>query len=139
MPSHTQRRPPALARLALVTALFAALPVAHADTDQALIDKLARQHYQQGPAVEAINDYELDGWNYIDPTHIVIHTGPSRHYLISLMSRCHDLSSAENIAFTTTTSKLTRYDKLIVRSPGGIRQDCPIQQINTLTKLPREN
>lgn len=111
-----------------------ALLATAADKDQSLAAKLAKHKYQQGEAVEYINDYELDGWNYIDSTHIVIHTGPSRDYLISLMNSCSDLSSAENIAFTTTTRKLTRFDKLMVRGAGGIVQHCPITQINALTK-----
>ena len=96
--------------------------------------KLARQNYQQGESVDYIYNYELDGWNYVDPNHIVIHTGPSQHYLISLMNSCHDLSTAENIAFTTTTNRLTKFDKLIVRGAGNIKQDCQITQIQTLTK-----
>ncbi len=104
------------------------------DNDKTLQEKLAKQKYQQGEAVEYINNYELDGWNYIDRTHIVIHTGPSRDYLVTVMMPCNDLPSAENIAFTTTTGKLTRFDKLMVRGAGGIVQHCPITQINALTK-----
>ncbi|MET0379836.1 MAG: DUF6491 family protein [Spongiibacteraceae bacterium] len=99
-----------------------------------LTEKLEKYKYQQGEPVDYINNYELDGWNYIDRTHIVIHTGPSRDYLVTVMTPCNDLSTAENIAFTTTTSKLTKFDKLMVRGAGGIVQHCPITQINTLKK-----
>lgn len=99
-----------------------------------LTEKLEKYKYEQGAPVESINNYELDGWNYIDRTHIVIHTGPSRDYLVTVMTPCNDLPSAENIAFTTTTGKLTRFDKLMVRGAGGFVQHCPITQINALTK-----
>lgn len=135
----SHRRATSLARLALMSALFGLLPAALADTDSQLAEKLARQHYQQGDVVDTVNDYELDGWNYIDPTHIVIHTGPSRHYLITLVNRCHDLSGAENIAFTTTARQLTKFDKLTVRGAGGIRQDCHIRQINALIRTPKSD
>lgn len=118
---------------ALCTALFAG--GVQADDATALTEKLEKHHYTLGNATDAINDYELDGWNYIDKTHIVIHSGPSRDYLISLMHSCEDLSAAENIAFTTTTRKLTRFDKLMVRSAGGMVQNCPLTRINVLTKI----
>lgn len=105
-----------------------------ADNGKSLAEKLIKQKYEQGEPVEYINNYELNGWNYVDSSHIVIHTSPSRDYLISLMNSCHDLSSAENIAFTTTTNKLTRFDQLIVRGSGGFVQRCPITQINALNK-----
>jgi hypothetical protein len=124
-----------LSRLAALAALtgFTTCALA-ADNGKTLSEKLEKQKYQQGEAIEYINDYELDGWNYIDNTHIVIHTGPSQDYLISVMGNCRDLSTAENIAFTTTTNKLTKFDKLMVRGAGGIVQHCPITQINALTK-----
>jgi hypothetical protein len=131
--SNTANTP--LLRVLAATAIAGFITCASAgDKGKTLTEKLEKYKYQQGAPVESINDYELDGWNYIDSTHIVIHTGPSRHYLISLMSSCHDLSTAENIAFTTTTNELTKFDKLMVRGAGDIVQHCPITQINALTK-----
>jgi hypothetical protein len=105
-----------------------------ANTDKNLSEKLAKQHLVQGEVVDSISNYVLDGWNYVDNNHIVIHTGPSKHYLVTLMISCHDLSSVENIAFTTTVDRLTKFDRLMVRGPGNIVQHCPIKQINALTK-----
>lgn len=120
----------------LFTILFCTITTAAtaADNSKSLAEKLEKHKYEQGAAVDSINNYELDGWNYIDRTHIVIHTGPSRDYLVTVMTPCNDLSTAENIAFTTTSSKLTKFDKLMVRGAGGIVQHCPITQINALSK-----
>ena len=105
-----------------------------ANAEKNLSEKLAKQHLVRGDVVDSINNYALDGWNYVDDNHIVINTGPSKQYLITLMTSCHDLSAAENIAFTTTVNRLTKFDKLMVRGTGGMVQHCPITQINTLTK-----
>jgi len=105
-----------------------------AKTEKTLAEKLAKQHLVQGEVIDSINDYSLDGWNYVDDSHIVINTGPSKRYLITLMSSCHDLSSVDNIAFTTTVNRLTKFDKLMVRGISGMVQHCPITQINVLTK-----
>ena len=126
--------------LALAVGIYSA--TTHADTtnsraaknEKNLADKLAKQHLVQGEVVDSINNYTLDGWNYVDDNHIVINTGPSKRYLITLMSSCHDLSSVDNIAFTTTVNRLTKFDKLMVRGISGMVQHCPITQINELTK-----
>lgn len=125
---------------AVATALLLTPGLLHAaDAAQALTDKLARQNLQMGEVVEYVQNYRLDGWSSVDSKHLVIHTGPSSQYLITLQRSCPDLSTAENIAFTSTVRKLTKFDKLIVRGAGGIKQDCPIAQINALTKVPKQN
>lgn len=134
--AHTRARRVSLRALALI--ILGAAAAHAADNDKTLEEKLAKQKYEKGAPVEYINDYELDGWNYIDRNHIVIHTGPSRDYLITVMTPCSDLASAENIAFTTTTHKLTKFDRLMVRGAGGIQQDCPIRAINELKKKPAD-
>ena len=128
----------ALSRIVLQSVLALLLTPAQvhaADKPGDLAAKLARQKLEQGEVVKSIANYKLDGWSYIDSRHLVIHTGPSTHYLISLLRSCPDLSSTENIAFTSTVNQLTKFDKLIVRSAGGIRQQCPIEQIYTLKKI----
>lgn len=106
----------------------------YAETDKNFNTKLSELGYEQGAPVDRVEHYRVNGWNYIDDRHIVIYAGPSNRFLITTFSNCSDLSSAENIGFTTTTSAVTKFDKLIVRGAGGIVQNCPITQINALTK-----
>lgn len=127
----------------LVPALLAALlgvSLAHAAGDNdnnALQQKLTRFGYEPGAVVDKVEDYRVDGWNYLDDTHIMIYAGPSRRYLISLMTTCYDLSRAENIGFSTTAHQLTKFDKLVVRGTANMKQDCPITEIREL--IPTKN
>lgn len=102
---------------------------------QALEQKLTKFGYEPGAAVDDIQGYKLDGWNYLDRRHVMIHTGPSERYLVTLMVPCQDLSTAENIGFSTTATKLSKFDKLVVRGSGGMKQDCPISELRKLTKI----
>lgn len=106
----------------------------YAEADKTFNEKLSKLGYEQGEKVDRVEHYRVNGWNYIDDRHIVIYAGPGDRFLITTLIDCRDLSSTENIGFTTTTSSLTKFDKLIVRGAGGIVQNCPITQINALTK-----
>ena len=97
--------------------------------------RLADNGYVLGEQVERIMQYRLDGWSYLDPTHLIMQTGPSTQYLVSLAYRCSDLGSAEDIAFTTTAGQLTRYDSLLVNSAGGVVERCYIQSLRRLEKV----
>lgn len=108
--------------------------LAHAEPTQNLSGRLNKLGYEQGEIVDRVEHYRVNGWNYIDDQHIVIYAGPGNRFLITTLNYCRDLSSAENIGFTTTTSSLTKFDKLVVRGAGGIVQNCSITEIRTLTK-----
>ncbi len=107
--------------------------MSHAGED-ALTDKLGKLGYAQGDVIERIEHYRVEGWNYLDDRHIVLYGGPSRRFLITTLAHCPDLSSAENIGFTSTGGHLTKFDKLMVRGAGGIVQNCPISEIRALRK-----
>lgn len=113
---------------------FVLSSIVHAETYKDLGAKLSELGYEQGEKVDRIEHYRVNGWNYIDDQHIVIYAGPGNRFLITTLNDCRDLSSTENIGFTTTTSSLTKFDKLVVRGAGGMVQNCPITQINALTK-----
>lgn len=108
--------------------------ITHAETGADLSAKLDKLGYAQGEAVERVDNYRVNGWNYIDDKHIVIYSGPSTRYLITTLIDCRDLSSAENIGFTSTSNSLTKFDQLIVRGVAGFVKNCPITQIHALTK-----
>lgn len=96
--------------------------------------KLTELGYEPGEAVDRVDNYRVNGWNYIDNRHIVIYAGPAKRFLITTLNDCQDLSSTEHIGFTSTVNSLTKFDKLIVRSASGIMQNCPITEIRTLSK-----
>lgn len=126
---------PLIAKIALACALmFQLSSMAHAETAEDLNAKLGKLGYVQGDVVERVENYRIDGWNYLDDEHIVIYAGPSKRFLITSMINCPDLSSAENIGFTSTVNFVTKFDKLIVRGPGGIVRNCPITEIRMLSK-----
>lgn len=105
-----------------------------AETTETLTTQLNKLGYEQGETIERVENYRVDGWNYLDDKHIVIYAGPSKRFLIATTIRCPDLSSAEHIGFTSTVNTITKFDKLIVRGAGGIVQNCPIQEIKLLHK-----
>ena len=73
----------------------------------------------------------------MDERHLIIHTGPSDSYLISLTVTCRNLRTAEDIALSTTAGSVTHLDKVIVHDrPTGVTEHCPIESIHALERLP---
>lgn len=134
MPRRTTPQPKTLSALLFCCVTFIVSSISHAETADKLATKLSDLGYAQGDVVERVQNYRVDGWNYLDDKHIVIYAGPSKRFLITTMINCPDLSSAERIGFTSTTNALTKFDKLIVRGAGGIAQNCAIDEIRQLNK-----
>lgn len=97
-------------------------------------DQLARQGYRVVPGEREVPDYRVDGFNALDATHVVIHDSPGRAYLVSLAYYCRPLPYAQNIGFSTTGERLTKFDKLLVFETRAPAEQCPIAAINTLEK-----
>lgn len=134
MPRRKTLKPRILSTLLFCCANFVFSSISRGETPDTLTAKLTGLGYEQGEVVERVQNYRVDGWNYLDNKHIVIYAGPSKRFLITTMMDCPDLSWAEHIGFTSTTSALTKFDKLIVRGAGGIVQNCPINEIRLLNK-----
>lgn len=100
-----------------------------------LEERLAEKNFYVSEAAEEILQYRLDGWRYLDSRHLIVETGPGSHYLISLATPCHDLGSAEDIAFSTTAGRLTRFDSLLVESAGGMQERCHIEALHRLERI----
>lgn len=120
---------------ALSFAVFGAAVAVAEQNNDALQQRLDRLGLQPGETVDRIQNYRVDGWNYLDDRHIMIFAGPSRRFLIGLMSNCIGLSSAQRIGFTTTATQLTRFDRLVVRGPGRMQQTCPISEMRELNPI----
>ena len=109
--------------------------VAHAETQASAAVRLQKLGYEIGENVEQVRNYRVDGWNYIDDSNIMLYAGPSKRYLITTQVRCNNLGTAENIGFSSTVGYVTKFDKLVVRGPGGMVQNCPINAIKALQKI----
>jgi hypothetical protein len=119
----------------LVFAIMGMTACANQPAQESMLEeRLAAKNFYVSESVEEILQYRVDGWNYVDRRHLILEAGPGDHYLISLATSCHDLGSVEDIAFSTTAGKLTRFDTLLVRGAGGVSQRC---HIDTLHKLER--
>jgi Family of unknown function (DUF6491) len=127
--------------LCLACAALLALPACKSDPSKpppTLDQRLAGLGWKQGPEVDEIRRYTIDGWNPIDDTHLVMDAGPSRAYLITLRFSCINLDFVEGLRFTTSPpAALTRLDEVIVPEPGGHQppQRCPIDTIHELAVL----
>lgn len=106
-------------------------------------DELASQKgYTLGEPVDKIMNYKINGWNYINSQALIINSGPSRNFLITLKRRCYDLSGQEVIASTSTGSAMRAgFDAIIVKrdSMGNLldaadTDKCYIDKIYKLEK-----
>lgn len=108
------------------------------DQELTLDQKLDKRKYTLGKTVDRVQDYRISGWNSMDDRHVIIHTSPTRSYLVTLRSPCRNLDTAETLAFSTTVGSLTRHDKLLVRSSSmGYTEQCFIDMLQELDKVPQ--
>ncbi|NKF21320.1 DUF6491 family protein [Solimonas marina] len=128
--------------LSISTALLLTLAAAGCATQPAdggkpkktLDQELAERGFQLGDEVDGIMQWEVDGWNRIDDEHVVFNAGPSRNYMVTVMTPCQGLEYAMRIGFTSTNSQLSKFDKLIVHD-NGFTDRCPITKLNKLNKI----
>ena len=101
-----------------------------------LEQKLADQGYTLGGEAREIKSYSVDGWNYIDNTHVIVDTGPGRKYLLTLYSYCQGLDGAENLGLTTSVAdNIDRFENVIVRDVAGTHHRCAIKAVHKLVKI----
>jgi hypothetical protein len=94
------------------------------------IDRLAgdtpleRYSSYAGEPVERFTAFNVNGWTALSRNKLVVWTGVSDAYLLTVWDTCRDLQFVERIRITQTGSSISRLDKVIVR---GDR--CPITEI----------
>jgi hypothetical protein len=118
---------------ALFSLLVMTLAGCAAQADRTLEEHLSDLGYRIGEPVDRIQDYKINGWNYLDDRHLLFDGGPSQKYLITLKIDCSDTRGAEHIGFTSTVSSVTKFDKIVAATPIGPRS-CPIESIQELHK-----
>lgn len=123
----------------LLAALFALAASSCATTQQApqsLEDLLKDKNYRMGQEVDRIQNYTINGWNYVNRENLILHDGVNRRYLVTFRNMCQGLPDNELVAYTTTTSQLTKFDKFLVRDKGSrIIDHCYIQSLHKLEKI----
>lgn len=93
------------------------------------------------PIKEVLN-YRLNGFHSINRQALIINSSGRQAYLVTLMRHCEGLTSTDTIGTTSTLSKLTTFDSIIVPSTFRGREQCPISEIfklkDKLEKRPQE-
>jgi len=101
-------------------------------------EQMAAKGYLIKEPVKRLKDYRINGWSSVDRRNVILNVGASKNYLVTVRSPCEGLRSAEHLAFSTIIGDLTDKDKLMVRDSGGYIQNCYIDTIKTLEKIPSE-
>ncbi len=96
---------------------------------------LQDREYVQGEQVREIKNYRISGWQSLDDQHIIIDTGVSDDYLVTLNYHCSEIKFAEVIALTNTVDQVTKFDTLFVSDSTGFVRRCPIVSIHKLEKI----
>lgn len=127
-----------------VIALLASLTACAGNTQQSPMDslgddpvaKVIDRGYKLGEEVKRINNYMIDGWQYVSDDAIIIPARPSLDYLVLLRSPCHSLRSTNTIGLTSTTgSVLSNFDAIVVfDAPRSFEEKCFIDTMYTLEK-----
>lgn len=125
------RRATLLLALASVTGASQATPV------NDLRQELELRGYRVIGETTEIYNYRLNAWSAIDDKHLMIRSGPKEQYLVTFKNNCHDLRTNETIAFSNTGTRLTKFDKAVVMGAGNIPQNCFIESIYQLEKIPK--
>ncbi|TBU94422.1 DUF6491 family protein [Phytopseudomonas dryadis] len=118
-------------------ALAACSPSPLRDESLPLAERLASLGYRQGEPVEAIQGYRVDGWQYLDKTHIILDDGPGRAHLLTFSRPCRNLSFSNTLGFSTTVGSLTRLDRIVSQDGSGFPEHCLIGEMHRLEKLPK--
>lgn len=123
----------------LVASMFLAACSQQALRDETLplADRLAMLGFRQGEPVKSVWYVDIDGWQYLDKSHMVLGTGPGRSYLVEFSYPCRNLNFSNLITYSTTVGSLTTLDKIVSTNSSGIPEYCLIGEIYRLEKVPK--
>lgn len=123
----------------LVASMFLAACSQQALRDETLplADRLAMLGFRQGEPVKSVWRVDIDGWQYLDKSHMVLGTGPGRSYLVEFSYPCRNLNFSNLITYSTTVGSLTTLDKIVSTDSSGIPEYCLIGEIYRLEKVPK--
>ncbi|SFQ07135.1 DUF6491 family protein [Pseudomonas borbori] len=102
-----------------------------------LAERLAVLGFRQGEPVKSVWQVDIDGWQYLDKSHMVLGSGPGRSYLVEFSYPCRNLNFSNLITCSTTVDSLTTLDKIVSIDSGGFPEHCLIGEIYRLEQVPR--
>ena len=126
-------------RRALLTPLFILLLTACSPVVKITLpnnSELAKHGFILAEETNSIFSPVITGWEYLDSSHVIIHTGIKKAYLISLMSDCRELGYTDKLRHTTTAGSLTVMDTILIKEFGSMHSKCPIRSIHRLQPNP---
>lgn len=100
-----------------------------------LAERLAQLGYQQAEPIDAIQRYDIERWQYLDPQHILVDSGPQRAFLIRFVRPCRNLRFDNAMGYTDTLGRLTRHDKVLSAGTSGVPESCLIDELFRLKRL----
>ena len=127
-------------QLLLVTAALCCLSFG-VDAKKVEIDENALQlrlldmGYRNAEQVKDFHLFRMNGWSYVDKSHILISRSPKRHYMLRLKRSCYGLNFALSIGLKTTLSRVTKFDKVVVYD-SHIPNYCYIDSIYKVERIP---
>ena len=82
----------------------------------------------------------INSWTSLDEHSLVVWTGANKGYLLEVMGPCQELPWAHEITLSNGQfSRVTRFDKVMVRGRGVDTMPCPIREIRPIdSKAVRE-
>lgn len=100
-----------------------------------LAETLTKMSLEKGDTQDRILNYNIRSWKYVDNKHIILEARRKEFYLLELRSPCTNLSGALDIGFTSFGSSLTKFERIVVREPVGIDENCSIKEIYALNAI----
>jgi len=119
--------------------LFVSACAGNALKTPASLDTLLHdREYVQGEQARDIKSYRISGWQSLDDQHIIINTGVSDDYLVTLNYPCSEIKFTEVVALTSTFNQVSKFDTLLVSDSAGFVRRCPIVSIHKLDKIDKK-
>ncbi|MBL4821275.1 MAG: hypothetical protein JKY98_09865 [Gammaproteobacteria bacterium] len=96
---------------------------------KSVAERLLEKGLELGESNSRIPRYRVNGWSSLDDRNLIITAGVNDKYLVRFHTDCFGLTSAFYIGFTTPTTGLDRFSRIIVRGPGRRKELCNIEDI----------
>ena len=116
----------------VLTTIVGALALAGCTTNGALAKvKGERAEFRYadyaGEPIDEFRSFRLDGWTSVARDQLVVWNGVNEAYLIKVWDTCRDLQFANYIGVTSTTSTISKFEKVRVGD-----DTCPISEIRPI-------
>ena len=90
------------------------------------------------PKKQCVYEREVNGWNDVDDTTVILSARVSDRYLVKLFAPCPEIRHAEVIGFRNRGSDWVCTDDtfdLFVREPGmSVPRQCPVVSMTPITR-----